>query len=559
MEISTEIIDFFNDRRTRAGKLDRNVELFLHYYGFLSADWPIYDELVGDDFDVNNKARVGQILDLDFAKIEATGGQPFSSLQDVVGILRSSSCMMSSVFVSRLAANGLANPADCNPMGIIRLLYDLKYCDNYAVLGLDLRRIPRRKYSRSKPYLIIDTNSDVLTRLNEGLDQAKDLSADFGLVSFSLLNDTLGKSYSCADIIGEIIIANAENTIFKDDQKETYFHIGGFKKDGFLTSLAKIFGVANKVHITELTEAMRRPIAKRQGKKTAIRLPLPVIRKFIEVFPYLREEGDSVYFSGKIQSLGGIELAASKFLRAHGSATFTEFREHLTTLGFGINNIKIVAYHSPVINVNKANGFGHYQFSLVGQGDWRELASPEEIQIEIGDNEDFPDEHRDEGTNDDGKMTREEFEQSLEEAKKTGELGEKLVNSYLTKCKDCGSLLDFRWESKIHPNASYDFWLSELSGIGSYVDAKSTRGEFNTELHISLSELYKMRVVERYFIYRVYELTDISAKLRVSENMSELATQILKYSDGFPAGIVPDGILLKPAVIKFSEEMSLTA
>jgi hypothetical protein len=553
MFISDELIDFFNERRDLGGEVDRNAEIFLHYFGFLSAELPSLEE-TGIFFGGVTRERVRQIKKRCLDQIQEAR-QPIQGLQEVINILNKYNGISSKTFAIILATNGLASQSDSNAAGILRLLHELGYFQKFELFNLNLQHEMRAIYLRTKSSLIINTDTDALLELKKGMALAKELSGDFGLVSFSYLNERFDEDYLYPQIIAEMITDNPKNVCFSDNKDEIYFHLGGFKKDGFTSCLAKIFGVAERVHVTELAEAMRRPISKRQGSKATPLLPTTIIKQFIAEYPNLREEDDYVHFDGKTKPLSGIELDAAKYLREHESVKYLEFRDHLLDKKHRLDNIKATIYHSPIISVNKAYGFGYYQFTLIGQGDWKDLASPDEIEREI---EDILKPADKDGNSGDKKQSKEEYNKALDDAKKTGELGEKLVNDFLEKNKAGGAILDYKWESENNPGAPFDFWLMDLAQAEVFVDAKSTKGRFESELHISYSELCKMSESNRYIIYRVYEVDETSAKLRVSENMSEFAKAILKYSEGFPCGVIIDGIVLKPANIGLWEKIVIS-
>ena len=195
------------------------------------------------------------------------------------------------------------------------------------------------------------------------------------------------------------------------------------------------------------------------------------------------------------------------------------FYEHLKK-SFSKSNIDVIIFNSPVIT--KLGKRGHYRYSLIGKGSWRDLAIEETLQTELED--------------DNREMNREEFEKQQEENKKTGELGEKLINKYLLSCKKDGLIADFFWKSETTPNAPYDFHLTENDKSETFIDVKSTRKSFGTLLYISWAELKKMEGSKKYLIYRVYDLTETEGKLRISENLVELASEILQQADDFLKG-----------------------
>jgi hypothetical protein len=90
------------------------------------------------------------------------------------------------------------------------------------------------------------------------------------------------------------------------------------------------------------------------------------------------------------------------------------------------------------------------------------------------------------------------------------------------------------------------------------LDVKATSGGFERNVHISLPELLAMRdFKEPYFIYRLYEVGEGTAKLRISQEMRTIAEAILKVLLGLPAGVSSDGVSLSPSMLGCSAEVSL--
>ena len=63
-----------------------------------------------------------------------------------------------------------------------------------------------------------------------------------------------------------------------------------------------------------------------------------------------------------------------------------------------------------------------------------------------------------------------------------------------------------------------------------------------------------MRKQRNYQIYRVYEMSDTQARLRISENLQEFAGKIIEVLGKLPDQIFSKGISLSPNLLKFGEE-----
>jgi len=88
---------------------------------------------------------------------------------------------------------------------------------------------------------------------------------------------------------------------------------------------------------------------------------------------------------------------------------------------------------------------------------------------------------------------------------------------------------------------------------------KSTESGFVNKIHISYSELLEMRKQCNYHIYRVYEMSNTEARLRISENLQDFAGKIIEVLDNLPDQIFSKGISLSPSLLKFGDEILITA
>lgn len=154
------------------------------------------------------------------------------------------------------------------------------------------------------------------------------------------------------------------------------------------------------------------------------------------------------------------------------------------------------------------------------------------------------------------KLTRDELLKARRNADDIGMLGEELLNAYFEQLKSRSNIKSFEWVSKTNAVAPYDFSVVEIAGNTLLLDAKSTVGDFDRTIHISVSELLQMvQGSERYDIYRLYEVSGTEAKLRIARDVKEHAASILEILDKLPAGVHADGISLSPSILRFEREI----
>ncbi len=156
------------------------------------------------------------------------------------------------------------------------------------------------------------------------------------------------------------------------------------------------------------------------------------------------------------------------------------------------------------------------------------------------------------------RISPDDLKQARENADRTGREGEEYIFFYLSQLKQRNEIRDFEWASSVNAIAPYDFKVINNDGSQVLIDVKTTRGKFDNPIHISLNELRQMNYASgRYDLYRVFEVEDGSAQLRVAENLGGLAREILSILSNLPSGILPDSVSLDPKVLLFGKNTEL--
>lgn len=155
------------------------------------------------------------------------------------------------------------------------------------------------------------------------------------------------------------------------------------------------------------------------------------------------------------------------------------------------------------------------------------------------------------------RLSKSDLADALRRVEELGQVGEEFVNAHFEESKAKGRIANFQWESQENAVSPYDFWY-EQDAHKSLLDVKATSGGFERIIHISLPELFAMRdSPERYYIYRVYEVGEGGAKLRISKEMRGFADSVLKVLAKLPSGVNSDGISLSPSMLDFGAEEGL--
>lgn len=156
-------------------------------------------------------------------------------------------------------------------------------------------------------------------------------------------------------------------------------------------------------------------------------------------------------------------------------------------------------------------------------------------------------------------ITKSALQKARKEAEVVGLQGEEILNSFLEKEVSSGKIKHYEWISLTNAVAPYDFKLVENDGTQVFVDAKSTTGEFARALHVSMNELLEMANHDlRYDIYRLYEVSDSSAKIRVCKGLKNFAREIIETFRKLPDGVRPDSVSIQTNVLSFGKEYTIS-
>jgi hypothetical protein len=148
-------------------------------------------------------------------------------------------------------------------------------------------------------------------------------------------------------------------------------------------------------------------------------------------------------------------------------------------------------------------------------------------------------------------ISREILERARHNADRIGQRGEQFVHHHVTILKNRGDVEDFEWVSHENAGSAFDFWIRRY-GKRVLLDAKSTESTFANKIHVSLGELRQMsNGLVRYDIYRVFEMNEATAKLRVAEDVRDWALSVIDILDGLPEGITVDSISVPPSSLPF--------
>jgi hypothetical protein len=155
------------------------------------------------------------------------------------------------------------------------------------------------------------------------------------------------------------------------------------------------------------------------------------------------------------------------------------------------------------------------------------------------------------------RITQEVLQQARENAAYTGKAGEEIVNTYFSQMEVRHEIESFEWVSELNAISPFDFVIKR-NDKEVFVDVKATTGSFDNPLHISYNELLKMREADYYELYRIYELSESSAWLRIARNLKQFADQLLPAFEQLQEGVSVDSISVRPTILNFENAIHIS-
>ncbi len=154
-------------------------------------------------------------------------------------------------------------------------------------------------------------------------------------------------------------------------------------------------------------------------------------------------------------------------------------------------------------------------------------------------------------------LNQEELERARRKAAEVGRAGEELVFQHFNELKGKGEILSFVWSSNQNAIAPYDFLVTFPDKREIAVDVKSTSGEFERSIHLSLAELREMTGGRRYDLYRLFELSEVSGRLRIAEDVGSFAESVLQGLRNLPKGVQVDSVSVDVAFLQFGSPLEV--
>lgn len=144
-----------------------------------------------------------------------------------------------------------------------------------------------------------------------------------------------------------------------------------------------------------------------------------------------------------------------------------------------------------------------------------------------------------------------DFKASKDSAERTGRLGEELLDQFF-RTPDLSGISSHEWVAQTNAISPFDFRLIVEDGSERHSDAKSTSGKFTNPIYMSVAEiLHAVNSGIPYDIYRLFNVNETSASLRVARNVGPRLTLALDALKLIPTGVSVDSLSFEPSFFEF--------
>lgn len=552
-----ELADSNYERKST--KRDKNLRIIFEYFG-LGRNKYCNSETLGKDNTVTRK-RVLQILKKQIIGKDQKIKPRLPALDKIYQVIQQSLDSNQYAFYSDILLtlqNEKIIEGYLHPFGLLNFSKYFHFNQEFVVCTTLMDVAEKEDYRSGEEFII--TKPGVQDRLKADILRILKLPGEGGKAGIIRLDSTVHKdevfNFKLIDL--KKILHKLSEVWCYEDENENFWYLVQDRENPIITALGKIRKAGGE-HIFEkalLTKVIRKSLWRGNSTERAAKFPSEeIIQKYLNDSWFI----DAVTYDGKYLlkdklTLKNIELTdidqgIKDFFQNRRVATFGEISESLRPLG---KNLDLVLRSPLLVKIENIQ----YQekkdreFTFITKVDNDEftLASTIEDLIQGG-SEDTDDLKKRKYP-----ITQEQFEKAQKAFKEMGEKGEKLVHAYLRQQK---TIINIDAVSENEPYAPYDFIVREVSGSRIYIDVKSTSGGFNRKIHISYSELLEMQKHENYQIYRVYEIGETEAYLKISENLKGFSKNIEQVFSKLPEGVLSKGISLLPDkdTIKFGDEI----
>jgi len=556
--LKQQLSELFSSSYKRGAPDDLNdrMKIIFAYFGFGDEKFATMDDL-GKSHDMT-KANVSLIkkrLDGEGKKAELSGLHDLEMI--IEGELdKNNGYILYSNLEPILVQSGLVDKL--NPFGLQNFQTHFKFGSSFVVYNTKMIGAGKKDFKKYSEFII--ARQEAQGRLKADVQALFKMPGKGGKVGIVYLDTEVCQAKKFIfelDELKKVLLAN--NVWSQEDENRRFWFLVEDRRNPIVTTLGKIKRVSGDFIFEQkqIVDAIELVLSRRSSReeRDATFPPQRIIQsylaesKFIDSKTYKDKYILSDTLIDRKIRWTSIDQGIAEYIKSHEFGTLGDI-EHYLKLSNINEDLGAVPYHPLLVEIS--GGIGkERKFAFIARDDFKDLNLETVVEDAVlggGEGERSLWKSR-------RKLSREEYENAQKKFVSIGERGESLVvKNYL---KFLETIMDVEWTAQKYPFAPYDVKIVDKQGVCTYIDVKSTESGFVNNIHISYSELLEMRKQRSYQIYRVYEMSDTQARLRISENLQEFAGKIIEVLGKLPDQIFSKGISFPPNLLKFGEEIPI--
>ena len=363
MNIETQMVDFLESRVRESDTKRRNINMVLHFYGFRGSPWPTLEDTAAV-FGLSNRERPRQLINKNFKKLVTLSDLP-ALIQVSESIARQHFWSYSELQI-RLEELDLVS-STTSLLGLFNLMNDFGVDNGYSIYTYDtnrshLRAASRNSMERSSQSFIIKKSE--VDNINNVLKKARTLPGQYGIAKLSYLEERVPAGFYSAYRALVMEIIKGHKFAWTKETEDDIWYIFEDRDNTLINGCEKVFALSSSCDLERLSETLRNAL---DSRRQTFEFPSKeLIAEYLRDSDYFDVIDGTIRFNDEADiGFTEIEKDVIEFLSTRGSASFTELRSHLMNRGHGRPLIVKAATASPLVHVEKSQGYGHYTYSLV--------------------------------------------------------------------------------------------------------------------------------------------------------------------------------------------------
>ena len=537
--------------------LKDRMKIIFVYFGFGDEKFATMDDL-GKSHDMT-KANVSLIK----KRLDGKKKTELSGLHDLEKIIedeldKNNGYILYSDLLPILVQSGLVDRL--NPFGLGNFQTHFNFGARFIVYNTKMVAAGKKDYKKDLEFII--ARQDLEEKLKPDIQTLFKMPGKGGEAGIVYLDAKVCREKKFIfklDELKKILLAN--DVWSREDENKRFWFLAEDRGNPIITTMGKIKKVSGNLVFEKglIVDAIELVLSRRGSKeeREAAFPPQKIIQRYLSVSKFVdsKTHQNKYILSDTLNSRNvrwtSIDQGIVDYFKTHDVGTLGDIVRHLKSSKIN-KDLGALPYHPLLVEISGGVG-KERKFAFIARTDFKDFnlaAVVEDAALGGSEGERSLWENR-------RKLSREEYENAQKKFVSVGEKGESLVvNNYLTTLE---TIRKIEWTSQDYPFAPYDVKIFDQYDACTYIDVKSTESGFVNNIHISYSELLEMRKQRNYQIYRIYEMSDTQARLRISENLQDFAGKIIEVLGKLPDQIFSKGISLPPSLLKFGDEILIIA